>query len=112
VTIRLCRPAVGSGSVGVSNAANYLCVVPPDDQAIFCRRRHQPRRPPLAKIRPGRPAPAMGPGTGDKGRDKTPVPSKSTEVVVQTSCSGSSMQSLPAIRCDALLNTAFMLRVA
>jgi hypothetical protein len=23
-------------------------------QAIFCRRRHQPRRPPLAKIRPGR----------------------------------------------------------
>jgi hypothetical protein len=33
------------------------------DQAIFCRRRHQPRRPPLAKIRPGRPAPAMGPGT-------------------------------------------------
>jgi hypothetical protein len=32
-------------------------------QAIFRRRRHQPRRPPLAKIRPGRPAPAMGPGT-------------------------------------------------
>ena len=30
---------------------------------LFCRRRHQPRRPPLAKIRPGRPAPAMGPGT-------------------------------------------------
>src|SRR5262249_45411690 len=28
------------------------------------RRRHQPRRPPPAKIRPGRPAPAMGPGTG------------------------------------------------
>jgi hypothetical protein len=27
------------------------------------RRRHQPSRPPLAKIRPGRPAPAMGPGT-------------------------------------------------
>src|SRR5215469_17078029 len=33
-------------------------------QAIFRRRRHQPRRPPPAKIRPGRPAPAMGPGTG------------------------------------------------
>jgi hypothetical protein len=32
-------------------------------QATFFRRRHQPRRPPLAKIRPGRPAPAMGPGT-------------------------------------------------
>src|SRR5262249_1053750 len=33
-------------------------------QAIFFRRRHQARRPPVAKIRPGRPAPAMGPGTG------------------------------------------------
>src|SRR6516225_2843778 len=32
-------------------------------QAIFFRRRHQPRRPPLARIRPGSPAPAMGPGT-------------------------------------------------
>jgi hypothetical protein len=31
-------------------------------QALFCRRRHQPRRPPLANIRPGSPAPAMGPG--------------------------------------------------
>jgi hypothetical protein len=29
-------------------------------QAVFCRRRHQPRRPPPAKIRPGRPAPTMG----------------------------------------------------
>jgi hypothetical protein len=26
-------------------------------------RRHQPRRPPLTRIRPGSPAPAMGPGT-------------------------------------------------
>jgi hypothetical protein len=34
-------------------------------QAILCRRRHQPRRPPLAKMRPGRPAPAMGPGTSE-----------------------------------------------
>ena len=32
-------------------------------QAIFRRRRHQARRPPLAKIRPGSPAPTMGPGT-------------------------------------------------
>src|SRR5215471_10054039 len=31
-----------------------------DIQAIFCRRRHQPRRPPPAAIRPGRPAPTMG----------------------------------------------------
>jgi len=35
----------------------------PYAQAIFFRRRHQPRRPPLAKIRPGTPAPAMGAGT-------------------------------------------------
>ena len=40
-----------------------MCAACFDAQAIFCRRRHQPRRPPLAKIRPGRPAPAMGPGT-------------------------------------------------
>ncbi|SRR5947209_6960162 len=41
------------------------CVrVGPHAQAIFFRRRHQPRRPQLAKIRPGRPAPAIGPGTG------------------------------------------------
>ena len=33
-------------------------------QAIFFRRRrHQLRRPPLARIKPGRPAPRMGPGT-------------------------------------------------
>jgi hypothetical protein len=37
-------------------------VAPPEAQAIFCRRRHQPSRPPPAKIRPGRPAPAMGSG--------------------------------------------------
>src|SRR2546430_1503157 len=35
----------------------------PDVQAAFCRRRHQPSRPPLARIRPGSPAPAIGPGT-------------------------------------------------
>src|SRR5262245_48983172 len=34
-----------------------------DAQAIFFRRCHQPRRPPLAKIRPGSPAPTTGPGT-------------------------------------------------
>ena len=39
-------------------------------QAIFFRRRHQPSRPPLAKIRPGTPAPAMRavvPRTSPKG---------------------------------------------
>jgi len=34
-------------------------------QTFFFRHRHQPSRPPLAKIRPGNPAPAMGPGTVD-----------------------------------------------
>src|SRR6478736_5002 len=41
------------------------------DQATasaFRRRRHQPRRPPPAKIRPGRPAPATGPGTAAAAR--------------------------------------------
>src|SRR5437899_6133826 len=38
----------------------FLAIYP---APIFCRRRHQPRRPPLAKINPGRPAPAIGPGT-------------------------------------------------
>jgi hypothetical protein len=35
---------------------------------VFCRRHHQPRKLPLARIRPGRPAPAMGlrTGTGHK----------------------------------------------
>src|SRR5205823_4031540 len=47
-------------------------VAPPEAQAIFCRRRHQPRRPPLAKIRPGSPAPAMGPGTAKNPRISPP----------------------------------------
>jgi len=32
----------------------------PEAQAIPCRRRHQPRRPPPAKIRPWRPAQRLG----------------------------------------------------
>jgi hypothetical protein len=40
-----------------------MCELTPEAQAIFCRRRHQPRRPLLAKIRPGIPAPTIGPGT-------------------------------------------------
>jgi hypothetical protein len=35
-----------------------LALVAPSLQAIFRRRRHQPRRPPLVKIRPGRPSSA------------------------------------------------------
>src|SRR5262245_32335568 len=51
-----------------------------DVQAIFCRRRHQARRPPHAKIRPGSPAPTMGPGTAlplTKMLSKLAVPSRS-----------------------------------
>ena len=33
-----------------------------DAQAIFRRRRHQPRRPPIANSRPGSPAPTLGMG--------------------------------------------------
>ena len=40
--------------------ANYALL---EVQALFFRRRHQPRKPPPAKIRPGSPAPAIGPGT-------------------------------------------------
>jgi hypothetical protein len=50
---------------------NYLCVVP-KAQALFCRRRHQPRRPPLAKIRPGKPAPTIGPGACAGGSATNP----------------------------------------
>jgi hypothetical protein len=39
-------------------------------QAIFFRRRHQPRRPPQANIRPGSPAPAIGQGTGAGDRQR------------------------------------------
>jgi hypothetical protein len=36
------------------------CILYP--ATLDCRRRHQPRRPPLARIRPGSPAPAIGRG--------------------------------------------------
>ena len=62
--------------VGVGDLRTNPCMLPgvhskfrraPNAQAIFCRRRHQPRRPPFAKIRPGRPAPATGAGTVPTG---------------------------------------------
>jgi hypothetical protein len=42
-------------------------------QAIFCRRRHQPRSPPLTKIRPGSPAPATGDETSPRARARAPT---------------------------------------
>src|SRR5215475_7309006 len=75
------RPGVLVGHL-IGNRASFLCTKAPmvrvpktnflhgissiigqGVQAIFRRRRHQPRKPPLAKIRPGSPAPAMGLGT-------------------------------------------------
>jgi hypothetical protein len=53
--------------------ANHLCGFAPESQAIFFRRRHQPRRPPLAKIRPGSPAPTTGPGTGTEPAGSTRI---------------------------------------
>jgi hypothetical protein len=71
----------------IGNRASFLCTKAPmfripetnflqgitsisgrDVQAIFRRHRHQPRRPLPANIRPGSPAPTMGPGTGDATR--------------------------------------------
>jgi hypothetical protein len=42
-------------------------------QAIFCRRRHQPRSPPLTKIRPGSPAPATGDEPSPRARARAPT---------------------------------------
>src|SRR5262245_56947374 len=56
---------MSTGTLDVAeDAAKEVYGLRANVQAIFCRRRHQPRRPPLAKIRPGRPAPTMGSGTG------------------------------------------------
>jgi hypothetical protein len=54
-------------------------------QAIFCRRRHQARRPPLAKIRPGSPAPTMGPGTAANPPNRTCATSANPTVLVNAS---------------------------
>src|SRR5262245_61018088 len=50
-------------------------------QAFFRRRRHQARRPPPARIRPGSPAPAMGPGTAAKLIVELALPPPAEEMV-------------------------------
>jgi hypothetical protein len=62
-------PSLGSGGSGRSGRASVV----PEAQAVFSRRRHQPSRPPLAKIRPGSPAPAMGLGTGAGSLARKPI---------------------------------------
>src|SRR5262249_9045215 len=64
-------------------AANDVGVLP-YIQALFCRRRRQPRRPPIAKIKPGNPAPAMGPGTGRGPVVKEPSVRISNPCVVES----------------------------
>jgi len=54
---------IGRSLTAADLTANDGVRIAPEAQAIFCRRRHQPRRPAPAKISPGNPAPAMGPGT-------------------------------------------------
>jgi len=46
-----------------------VCGLAAESQSIFCRRRHQTSKPPPAKVRPGRPEPMMGPGTGVSAPD-------------------------------------------
>jgi hypothetical protein len=52
------------------------------ERAVRCSRRHQARRPPLAKIRPGSPAPAMGAGTVMKVSGPVPKENVATGTVV------------------------------
>ena len=61
---RRCQPAAVSPQLVAWAARQVRGLVPKilivaarvKAQALFCRRRHQPRRPPLARIRPGKPA--------------------------------------------------------
>jgi hypothetical protein len=57
------RLGLRSATSAIAGRRKRRVRIAPQAQAIFLRRRHQPRRPPPAKIRPGSPAPAMGPGT-------------------------------------------------
>ena len=55
---RLGRVLINRDSAAIAGYRKRRVRVALDVQAIFCRRRHPPRRQPLAKIRPGSPAPA------------------------------------------------------
>jgi len=59
----------------VATAEELAPSVAPDTQAIFRRRRHQPRRPLLAKIRPGSPAPARRTAVNFQARSSPQRPS-------------------------------------
>src|SRR5262245_48931211 len=69
--VLLCGEIGGDAGEGrQAHSSSHHSISGRDVQAIFFRRRHHPRSPPPAKIRPGSPAPTMGPGTA------TPVSEK------------------------------------
>jgi hypothetical protein len=93
------RPCLIHGPIWTSRRSygGELDATPHPTQAVLCRRRHQPRRPPPAKIRPGSPAPAMGPGTATPLSEKAAlnvgagVPStRSVPTLIQSGCKASS----------------------
>src|SRR5215472_5520349 len=66
-------------------------------QAGRFRRRHQPRRPPLAKSRPGRPASAMGPGTARHATGRPLVRHRSAPPSVATDALAVAVDPQPRI---------------
>jgi len=63
----------GEGRQAHSSSPAHHSIGGRDVQAIFFRRRHHPRSPPPAKIRPGSPAPHDGTGDSHAGERKTRV---------------------------------------
>ena len=61
---RISRRLSGAPEAMRSKLLSVFCLkwLPQTACARLCRRRHQPRRPTLAKIRPGSPVPMTGPG--------------------------------------------------
>src|SRR5262245_33515701 len=66
-------------------------------QAVRCRRRHQPRRPPPAKIRPGKPAPAMGAGTARNTRLDAAMIFPVNKIPISTVIEGRGAQEMVAL---------------
>src|SRR5262249_44772763 len=54
-SLKDCRPNITGGICGKPSGDGFEG----PSLTVFCRRRHQPRRPPPAKIRPGAPCPAV-----------------------------------------------------
>jgi hypothetical protein len=75
-------------------SANGVCGL---RQAIFCRRRHQPRRPPLAKISPGSPAPTMGAGTARNTRLDAAMIFPVNKIPISTVIEGRGAQEMVAL---------------